>query len=49
MVGARADHVDFDAGLGVPAGVAVEHVHIVVRVEVVDRAFAVDLEGVWGK
>ncbi len=42
----RADDADLDAVLGIPAGEAVEAIEPLARVEVVERALAVDLEGV---
>ena len=44
VVGPRADDADLDAILRVPAGEAVEAIEPVARVEVVDRALAVDGE-----
>ena len=44
VVGPRADHADLDAIVRVPAGEAVEAVEPLARVQVVDRALAVDGE-----
>jgi hypothetical protein len=43
---ARADHADLQAVRRIPAGEAVDAVEVRPGVEVVDRALAVDLEGV---
>ena len=42
----RADDADLDAILRIPAGEAVEAIEPLARVEIVERALAVDLEGV---
>jgi hypothetical protein len=47
VVGARADDPHADPVLFVPSRVAVHDVDAVPRVEVVDRAFAVDLPHLW--
>ncbi len=44
MVGARADDADLDAICRVPAGEAVKAVEPIARVEVIDRALAIDGE-----
>jgi hypothetical protein len=46
VVGAGTDDADLDAVLGIPAGEAVKDIDEVAGVEVVDRALAVDFEGV---
>ena len=45
VIRARADDADLDAVLRVPAGEAVEAVEPLARVEVIERALAVDVEG----
>lgn len=49
VVGAAGDHADLDAVGGVPPGEAVEHVQLVLGVQVVDGALAVDQEGVFAQ
>src|SRR5690625_7582244 len=44
VVGALADHPDLDAVVGIPPPEAVDHVKPLARVEVIDRALAVDVE-----
>ena len=46
VIGPRADDADLDAILRVPAREAVEAVEPLARVEVIERALAVDFEGV---
>lgn len=48
MVGAGADDADADAVLFIPAGVAIDDVDAVARVEVVDGALAVDFPDLGG-
>lgn len=46
MVRPGSDHSDFDAVLGVPAGVTIKDVDVLTGVEVIDSSLAVDLESV---